>query len=96
MSHQRVIYIPAPPPPPPPPTVCNRIKTNQHGQIGLLQEPLDDTPGSGVWTGGTSGATGTHQRYFYDDLGDNIEQQYIIMATVTGGPFVANEPLTGA
>ncbi len=96
MTHQRVIFIPAPPPPPPPPTVCTRIKTNQHAQVGLAQEPLTpDEPGIGTWLGAVSGATGIHQAYFYEDLGDDIEQQYIIMATVENGPFEANEDLTG-
>lgn len=96
---QRIIHIEAPPPNPPLPATCVRLKTNQFGEVGLLNEPLEDVPGSGTWTGATSGATGVHQRYFYEDEPTGIpgtEQQYIVVDAVVGGPFVADEALTGA
>ena len=95
---QRFMYIaPIPPPPPPPGMVCERIATNQVGEPGVLSEPLEDFPGSGLWTGATSGETGVHERYEYEirqDLGFNIWQQYIVMKEVSGS-FTQGETLVG-
>lgn len=96
MNPSSFLYIPAPPPPPPPPPEqCTRVKTNQWGEQSLLQEPLEDIPGSGAWSGPGGGA-GTHQRYFYEVVPEftNVSQQYVVMKDVTG-TFLADEQLTG-
>ena len=76
-----------------PPAQCVRIATNQIGSSP--QEPLPDYPGSGVWTGAQSGATGTHQQYVYEEVSPGppqIVQQYIVMSAETGN-FIDGEVL---
>ena len=93
MIRNTLIFIGRRPPPPAPQPVCERIATNQRVAPNLRTEPLDDTPGSGTWTG-AGGATGIHQAYEYVDIGGGVEQQFIVMSEVVGS-FVDGEVLTG-
>lgn len=82
---------------PPVVATCTRIATNQIGEAGMLAEPLPNVPGSGTWQGETSGTIGTHQRYLYEQIGEDpdVYQQYIVMNDVSGPGFIDGETLIG-